>query len=445
MGWTLRFRSPHQDAMRLPFILRLSDGDLIMDASVLGAPAFPLRHAWMDATGGATEKWLRHLGVPEAALTQPFDQAIETVLDVPTRLTLVAAARARFLGQPAPSSWPQGLPTPDILGGGMGRQGHDSWQLIEESAHPATYPVGLRLLAKPAVVVDSERAVLDVSLPAGADQIVAGAALLAGNEVLSSTQLVRSESGWDGSLPLYWLDPKDVRLDVFDPRIGVGMPVESRPEAWAALREFAGGYWRAELPDRQQSGLVVLVRNGLGESFEVWPQVNGSGDPAIRRLALVELCCGWFGEELEPGACAVDRALAFAELNDCASAAQAAMGGGVEWLLRASAEAADGSWPQMQSDLRQACQVLSQLVDRPWADALCARGQLLAARPELDAELREVLQPEPTWVPMGLPPTAFDQGSLWVQTRQALLAQDWAGDEPDRPLLAEWWAAEVRR
>ena len=173
MGWTLRFRETHQDAMRLPFILRLSDGDLIIDASVLGEEDFPLRHAWMDATGGATGKWLRHLGVPEAALTQRFDQAIEAVLDVPTRLTLVAAARARFLGRPALHPRGQrGCLRPDILGVVFGRQDQDSWQLIEECAHPATYPVGLRLRAKPAVVFDSVRAVLDVSLPAGADQTV---------------------------------------------------------------------------------------------------------------------------------------------------------------------------------------------------------------------------------------------------------------------------------
>jgi hypothetical protein len=164
----------------------------------------------------------------------------------------------------------------------------------------------------------------------------------------------------------------------------------------------------------------------------------------MRRFALVELRCAWFGEELDPGACAVDRALAFVGLNDSASAVQAAMGAGVEWLLRASAEAADGNWPQIQGELRRACESLSDLVDEPEADDLRASGELLAARPDLEDELRELLQPEPARV-LGIPPTAFDKGRQWVQSRQSLLSLDWVGYEPDRPLLAEWWAADVRR
>jgi len=239
-------------------------------------------------------------------------------------------------------------------------------------------------------------------------------------------------------------DPDELELDIFDPEIGVGMPAEGRPEAWAALRDFARGYWCAELPDREQSRLVIVVRNGLGESSEVRPNVKGSDAPAMRRLALVELRCAWFGEELDPGACAVDRALAFAGLNDTANAVQAVMGAGVAWLLRASAEAADGTWPQMQVELRRACESLSDLVDQPLADDLRASAELLAARPDLDDELRELLQPEPARV-LGIPPTAFDKGRQWVQSRESLLTQDWDGDEPDRPLLAEWWAADVRR
>lgn len=140
----------------------------------------------------------------------------------------------------------------------------------------------------------------------------------------------------------------------------------------------------------------------------------------------------------------MDHALAFAGLNDSASAAQAVMGAGVAWLLRASAEAADGTWPQMQVELRRACESLSDLVDQPLADDLRASAELLAARPDLDDELRELLQPEPARV-LGIPPTAFDKGRQWVESRESLLTQDWDGDEPDRPLLAEWWAADIRR
>ena len=429
--------------MRLPMTLRWNDGEMVLDASLLGAGAFPVRHAWMDSQGGDAEAWLRHLGTPGPALDEPFDEGFEGRLDRATEVALTEAARARFLGVSDPIHWPEGLPVPEVLGARL-----CTVSPMPESpinwCHPATAPVGLHLTAEPLVEEDRENDRVIVSVPAEADATEIAAALVFDDQVLSSNRLSPGDLKWTGSLPLYGHSLEDLYLDVFDPQVGVGLPVESRPESWAALRDFASGFWRAELPDRVQPRLVIAVCNGLGESFEVRPQVNASGAPAMRRLALVELRRGWFGEELDPGACAVDHALAFAGLNDSASAAQAVMGAGVAWLLRASAEAADGTWPQMQVELRRACESLSDLVDQPLADDLRASAELLAARPDLDDELRELLQPEPARV-LGIPPTAFDKGRQWVESRESLLTQDWDGDEPDRPLLAEWWAADIRR
>jgi hypothetical protein len=429
--------------MRLPMTLRWDDGEMVLDASLLGAGAFPVRHAWMDSQHGDTQAWLRHLGTPGRALEEPFDEGFQGQLGRATEVALTGAARARFLGVSDSIHWPEGLPVPQVLGA---RQCAAS--PIPESpvtwCHPATAPVGLHLTEEPLVEEDRENDRVNVSVPAETAGTDVAGALLVGDQVLSSSRLSPGDLAWTGSIPLYGHSPEDACLDIFDSQVGVGLPVESRPEAWAALRDFASGYWRAELPDREQGRLVIAVSNGLGESFEVRPQVNGSGAPAMRRLAIVDLRCEWFGQELDPGACAVDRALAFAGLNDSASAAQAAMGAGVEWLLRASAEAADGNWQQIQGELRRACENLADLVDQPLADDLRASGELLAACPDLDDELRELLQPEPARV-LGIPPTAFDKGRQWVQSRQSLLTLDWDGNEPDRPLLAEWWVAEVRR
>lgn len=443
VGWTVRFEPANDGPMRLPMTLRWNDGEMVLDASFLGAGSFPVRHVWMDSQGGDTEAWLRHLGTPGRALAEPSDESFEGHLGGATEVALTEAARARFLGVSDPIHWPEGLPVPQVLGARP-----CAASPIPDSpvtwCHPATAPVGLHLTKEPLVEEDRENDRVNVSVLAETDATDIGAALVFDDQVLSSNRLSPGDATWTGSIPLYGHSLEDVYLDIFDPKVGVGLPVDSRPEAWAALRTFAGRYWRAELPDREQSRLVLVVRNGLGESFEVRPQVNGSGAPAMRRFALVELRCAWFGEELDPGACAVDRALAFAGLNDSASAVQAAMGAGVEWLLRASAEAADGNWPQIQGELRRACESLSDLVDEPEADDLRASGELLAARPDLEDELRELLQPEPARV-LGIPPTAFDKGRQWVQSRQSLLSLDWVGYEPDRPLLAEWWAADVRR
>lgn len=443
-GWTLRFENANQNPMRLPFTLRFRDGDMILDAALLGADQFPVRHAWMDSPGGDIGTWLSHLGTPALALREPFDGLFEGLLDRSTELALTAAARARFLGEISPVHWPEGLPEAEILGARKCRVAPIPATPVG-CCHPATAPLGLHLAEEPSIepVPGSDR--VHITVPAEIEGAEIAAALLTGDEVLSSNRLSPGDQVWTGLLPLYGHKLEDLHLDVFDPQVGVGLPVASRPQAWNALRTFARSCWRVELPDREAPLLAVNVSNAAGESEAVNLMLKRPGAPALRRLAVVALRCEWFGEALNPGACDVDRALAFVALGDIANAAQAVTGAGIHWLLQAAEMTADCDSPLFQHELSRACEEVSNLVGQPLSNSLRERGEMLAERPKLDAELLKVLEREPARVLGGLPRTALGQGRLWVQNRPALLAQDWNGDESDRPLLAELWAAEVRQ
>ena len=441
VGWTLRFTTAQEGPMRLPLTLQWQDGEALLDAALLSTSEFPVRHVWMNSRQGATETWLRHLEVPDQALDAPFEGIFESQLAKRTELALTAAARARFLGVTEPVPWPEGLPAPGMLGARDCPIEQAPEQPLEW-CHPATAPLGLRLGELPSVEPIEGKDLVRVAVPGGADAADVAAALITGGEVLSSTLLSVDGGLWNGSLPLYGHALDEVHLDVFDPQVGAGLPPDSRPKAWAAMRDFARGYWRVELPDRGQSVLAVVVSNAAGDSTEVLPLVKRSGEPATRRLALAKLRCAWYAEGLHRGACAVDLALAYLGLNDSASAWQVVTGEGMDWLLEATDAAADRNSPRLQRALSKACEELTDLAPPRLAEALRARSELLVARPQLESELRDVLQREPARV-LGAPHgTAFDKGLMWAESRQRLLAQDWNGDEPDRPLLAEMWAAE---